>query len=138
MLRFAFVAFLASALFTLLQGTTARVISFFFKLMFSIQGAPVNEKQELTPTLVYQTLQEWKNIEKGLITCGFCNDVVNDVFTGFQNGQSDEEICAAIGNRCERLNIYNYKVCHGTALIVMVLTATACWKSLVYHNERLT
>ena len=69
---------------------------------------------------MYKTLQEWERLDKGLVTCGLCNDVVNDVFNGFQTGQTDEEISAAIGNRCERLNIYNYKVCHGTALIVMV------------------
>lgn len=58
--------------------------------------------------------------EKGLISCSLCNSIISDVFTGFETGQTDEEISAGIAQRCETLNLYNYKVCYGTAFIAMV------------------
>ncbi|XP_046446658.1 sphingomyelin phosphodiesterase-like [Daphnia pulex] len=57
--------------------------------------------------------------EKGLISCALCNSIISDVFTGFETGQTDEEISAGIAQRCETLNLYNYKVCYGTAFIAM-------------------
>ena len=58
--------------------------------------------------------------EKGLVSCALCNSIISDIFLGFENGQTDEEISAGIGQRCETLSLYNYKVCYGTAFIAMV------------------
>ncbi|XP_032779473.2 sphingomyelin phosphodiesterase [Daphnia magna] len=66
---------------------------------------------------------EYSHVEstagKGLINCALCNSIISDIFLGFQNGQTDEEISAGIGQRCETLNLYNFKVCNGTAAIAM-------------------
>jgi len=63
---------------------------------------------------------EESKTEKGLVSCAVCKSIISDVFTGFENGQTDEEISAGIGQRCETLRLYNYKVCYGTAFIAMV------------------
>lgn len=57
---------------------------------------------------------------KGIVNCALCNSIISDIFLGFQNGQTDEEISTGIGQRCETLNLYNFKVCYGTAAIAMV------------------
>lgn len=59
--------------------------------------------------------------DKGVVNCALCNSIISDIFTGFENGATDEEISAGIGRRCETLNLYNFKVCNGTAYIAMVI-----------------
>ena len=54
------------------------------------------------------------------LKCVLCNQVVDDIFEGLKNGMGDREISDMIGHRCETFNIFNYKVCNGTASIIMV------------------
>ncbi len=48
--------------------------------------------------------------------------MVNDIFDGLKNGMCNKEISVLIGQRCEALNIFNFKVCNGTASIIMVMS----------------
>ena len=62
--------------------------------------------------------------ERGIVNCALCNAIISDLFTALANNVTDEEIAAGIGQRCETLNLYNFKVCNGTAAIAMVERTT--------------
>lgn len=56
------------------------------------------------------------------LKCALCNQMVNDIFDEFRNGMGNKELSVIIGQRCEALNIFNFKVCNGTASIIMVMS----------------
>lgn len=57
---------------------------------------------------------------KGPINCALCRSLISDLFTGFANGSTNEEIAAGIGQKCVTLNLYTFNVCNGTAALAMV------------------
>ncbi|XP_046635576.1 sphingomyelin phosphodiesterase-like [Daphnia pulicaria] len=57
--------------------------------------------------------------DKSTLKCALCNEIVDEIFKGFNNGMTDREISFLIGQRCETLNIFNFKLCNGTASIIM-------------------
>ena len=77
-------------------------------------GAPLLPEAELA------ALATVDRNEKSVITCAFCNAVINQVLGAFANGTSNEAIADYIAGVCNSLNLYNAEVCSGTAMLALV------------------
>ena len=74
--------------------------------------------------------------DKSTVKCALCNQIVEEIFEGFNNGMTDKEISFLIGQRCEAHNIFNFKLCNGTATIIMVRVVTKTFYSGIFLSNK--
>ncbi|KAK4018537.1 hypothetical protein OUZ56_000587 [Daphnia magna] len=67
--------------------------------------------------------------------CALCNQLLEEVTECLKNGMSDREVSFLIGQKCETLNILNFKVCNGTASIMMPTIRYMYTNSLVIQGN---